>query len=224
MNQSCRGDLPSVIRNSAGLYEGSLEHYFQAIFHHAQNVRHPYHNFRHMTHVAWLCHDACRFYRESLTSRQMRHLLIAALFHDFNHSGTSGDDDLNIKRAIRGLEKHILSGDRLYLLEIGELIEITQFPYTVESTHLGLRALILRDADVSQALSVAWIQQIVFGLAAEWGKSPSEVLAIQEPFLSQVKFHTEWAQQRFPQVDIQAKVQEAQELVELLNVRWQPTV
>jgi hypothetical protein len=37
--------------------------------------------------VTWLCHQACAYYRAELTPLRMRELLIAALFHDFNHPG-----------------------------------------------------------------------------------------------------------------------------------------
>ena len=36
-----------------------------------------------MLHVTWLCYQAADFYRDRLTPRQIRNLLIAALFHDF---------------------------------------------------------------------------------------------------------------------------------------------
>ena len=92
--------VPQMLRNDMDLYEGDLVYYGQVIFHYAQNLCHPYHNFRHMLHVMWLCHEACKFYRNELSRRQMRDLLIAALFHDFNHSGMLGDDDLNILSEI----------------------------------------------------------------------------------------------------------------------------
>lgn len=211
------GSLPGIIRNEEGLYEGDLVHYFQVLFHHAQNVAHPYHNFRHMCHVVWLCYQACLFYRDALSPRQMRNLLIAALFHDFDHSGQMGHDDLNIARAIRGLRKHALAADLPYLEEIAELIRTTEYPHMTPPEKLDLCGKILRDADVSQAMSVAWIQQVVFGLAAEWNKKPIEVLKVQEPFLQCLSFHTTWALQQFPKCEISAKIREAAELVELLE-------
>ena len=65
-----------------------------------------------MLHVTWLCHQACEFYASELTNRQKRDLLIAALFHDFDHSGMMGEDDLNIARALRALDKHLSEDDR----------------------------------------------------------------------------------------------------------------
>src|SRR5437899_12891226 len=84
-----RGILPQIVRNDQDLYEGDLSHYLKVIFNHAINLNNPYHNFRHMFHVLWLCHEACKFYADGLTKRDKRNLLIAAVFHDFDHLGNS---------------------------------------------------------------------------------------------------------------------------------------
>src|SRR5580658_6965423 len=99
------GDLPEIIGNEEGLYEGDLISYLQILFFRSTNLHNPYHNFRHMLHVLWLCHKACRYYQKKLTPRQMRNLLVAALFHDFDHPGHPhpGEEDpdrINIEIAI----------------------------------------------------------------------------------------------------------------------------
>ncbi len=215
--------LPHVLCNEDKLYEGNLVSYARIIFLHAQNLNHPYHNFRHMFHVLWLCHEACRYYREvvqqPISRRAARNLLIAALFHDFNHSGLMGDDDLNVERALRGLRKHILEMDKPSLGDIESAIRGTQYPYVVQPQDLDLCGLILRDADVSQAFSVAWLQQVIFGLAAEWNMKPIEVLKLQEPFHRKLVFQTDWGRHQFPQVAVDSKIREAQDLVGLLEMK-----
>lgn len=57
------GDLPEIIGNEENLYEGKLILYFRILFCNSTNLKNPYHNFRHT-----------------------RNLLIAALFHDFDHT------------------------------------------------------------------------------------------------------------------------------------------
>lgn len=212
-----RGNIPQIVRNDENLYQGNLICYFRAVFNNARNLRYPYHNFRHIFHVMWLCYDACMFYRQQLTKREMRSLLIAAMFHDFDHSGTMGDDDINILRAVRGLERHLSEEDKAHLSEISAIIKVTEYPYKTSSDQLDLTAQIIRDADLGQAFSVAWIQQVVFGLASEWNKKPVEVLKMQGPFLLNLKFRTEWAQQMFPNIEIIKKIQEANELLGLLG-------
>jgi hypothetical protein len=147
----------------------------------------------------------------------MRNLLIAALFHDFDHSGKAGNDDLNIEISIRGLKKHIAPEDAEYFEEICDIIRPTEYPYKVSSESLSLSQQIMRDADMSQAFSTAWIQQVIFGLAKEWSMAPIKVLEIQEPFLSGIKFSTVWAKRKFDEQTIKEKIAEAQALLTLLN-------
>lgn len=207
-----------IIRNDLEVYEGNLTTYFPIVLQAARNWRHGYHNFRHVFHVLWLCHAACRYYATSLTLRQRRNLLVAALFHDFDHIGRSGDDDLNIELAIRGLYKHILPEDAGHVGSIVSLIQITQYPYKPGSEdELSLSAQILRDADSSQALSSAWLQQVLFGLGDEMGVGPITILGRQAQFHRDLRFRTEWAQKRFPQSVIDAKIAEARGLLALLN-------
>ena len=212
------GTIPSIVRNDGGLYEGDLKHYFRAVFNHATNLNNPYHNFRHMTHVLWLCYQACVFYSGGLLKRDMRNLLIAALFHDFDHTGSAGSDVINITLAVSGLRRHIAPEDDGEHERIAEIIKATEYPHVVPPERVGLLSRIIRDADLSQALSVAWIQQVVFGLATEWGRAPLDVLRDQVSFQKKLLFHTEWAQQMFSRLAVDTKVAEVQELVEILDV------
>ena len=216
------GDLPKIIGNDERLYEGDLTLYFRIIFFRSRNLNNPYHNFRHMLHVLWLCHQACRYYQNWLTARQLRNLLIAALFHDFDHPGhphpgERDPDRINIPIAIAGLRRYIIPADRAFLSQIEALIEATHYPYKIGSDKLDLLGQIIRDADLAQALSPAWIQQVVFGLAQEWEVSPLEVLKGQQSFLAGLSFSTCWAQQLFPQELIQAKIGEVEQLLRLLE-------
>jgi hypothetical protein len=216
------GDLPKIIKNEERLYEGDLTLYFRTLFFRSANLYNPYHNFRHMLHVLWLCHEACRYYQHKLTPRQMRNLLITALFHDFDHPGHPhpGEDDpdrINIGIAIAGLRRYITPTDCAFLPEIEALIEATHYPYKIGSDRLDLLGRIIRDADLAQALSPVWIQQVVIGLAQEWGVKPLEVLRAEGSFLAALSFHTRWARQLFPQELVQAKIEEAEQLLRLLE-------
>lgn len=208
--------IASIIRNDKGLYAGDLRHYFRKFMQNARNLGNAYHNFRHILHVVYLCHDACEYYRDTFSLRERRHLLIAALYHDYNHPGRAGNDDLNIQFALRGLEQHIQPEDRFALDKISDIISATEFPYTRPFTELSLACLILRDADAAQAMSVAWIQQVVFGLGAEMGVCWQQVLRMQEGFHAGLKFHSSWAREKFPPDMIAAKIAEAKELIDLL--------
>jgi len=209
------GSVPAIVTNEEGLYEGDLVHYFQVFFREATNLRNPYHNFRHTCHVMWLCHKAARYYRDRLSPREIRSLLIAALFHDFDHTGKHGPDSINIELALQALDRHLLPEDRNQGIE--SLVSATEFPYTLGTDGLDLMARILRDADLGQAFSVAWIQQVIFGLSTEWGKDPLDLLRLQEPFHRNLRFQTEWGSLTFPPALVDAKVAEAQALLALLD-------
>jgi hypothetical protein len=152
----------------------------------------------------------------------MRNLLIAALFHDFDHPGhphpgENDPDRINIPIAIAGLRRYVMPADRAFLPQIEALIEATHYPYKIGSDKLDLLGQIIRDTDRAQALSPAWIQQVVFGLAQEWELSPLEVLKRQGSFLAGLSFSTGWAQQLFPEELIQAKIEEVEQLLQLLH-------
>lgn len=219
-SKNVRGSIPDIIKNVAGVYEGDLQAYFRAVFKNAKNLNTPYHNFRHMCHVLWLCHDACVFYGNQIPKREARRLMIAALFHDFNHTGRPGPDNINIELAITGFRTHLQPGDLtpedIYPIEW--LIRCTEYPYRSPSENLELPAQIIRDADLSQALAPAWIQQVIFGLAQERGKEPSDVLKMQIPFHNKLNFATEWAKQLFPSAAIQAKIDETMDLLGILGL------
>ena len=215
------GDIPEIIGNDRGLYEGDLTGYFRTLIFHATNLVRPYHNLRHMLHVTWLCYQAAEFYRDRLTPRQIRNLLIAVLFHDFDHPGhphpgAEDPDAINIGRAIAALRRHIAPEDRPFLPAIEGLIEATHYPYAVAVEQLDLSAQIIRDADLAQALSPVWIQQVVIGLAREQRVSPLDILKTQPAFLTALSFNTEWARERFPARMIAAKIAEAERLLALL--------
>ena len=212
-----RGSLPRIIRNTDRLYEGNLIAYFRIVFGKANNLRNPNHNFRHLMHVLYECYQACVFYKGELSPRQMRNLLIAAMFHDFNHSGKRDKDSEQVRRAIKALQHHALPPDQEHLPDILDLVCWTEYPYEIRTASLPLGAQILRDADLSQAMSVAWIQQVVFGLAEEWDISPIEVLRRHEKFLVSLRFATAWAQETFPEEAIDSKIMEAQELLALVE-------
>ncbi len=211
------GTIPEIICNDKKLYEGDLRDYFKIIFTKGQNLSKPYHNFRHIFHVMWLCHDACKFYKNQLSKREMRNLLIAAMFHDFNHTGSTKNDQINIQNALKGLKKYISQKDKVFYKEIYDLIKETQFPHKTPSLELPLLAQILRDADVGQTLSTDWIQQIVFGLSVEMGTTPILILKKQEEFLRSLHFTSKWGRLKFDSVQIGKKIKETSDILKIIE-------
>jgi hypothetical protein len=214
-----RGSLPEIIRNDKNVYEGDLRYYFQILWEYAKNLNHPYHNFRHILHVTYAVYRMCEHYvgLGLITPLQARFALIAALFHDFDHTGKPGPDSVNTARAIAGLHRHVLDEDRPYLGKMDGMIRDMEFPHQLPSASLSLLHRMLRDADMVQALDPVWLQEVVFGLAKERDVPPFEVLRQQVDFLQKLEFHTGWAQKHYPRSMIENKIAEAQALIDILQ-------
>ena len=201
-----------IITNPDAKYPGDLKHYLKVVWY-SPNVNVPYHNLRHMLHVMWATYHGAEFYKDEISPRTLRNMLIAALFHDYNHPGETGNDARNIEIAIRGLKTFLLPIDQPHLGEISEYIKATQFPHL--KLELTLAAKIVRDSDIAYTLSDAWIQTVSFGLNQEIGLSTEEMLRSQEGFLRSLKFETEWAEKEYtPRIDL--RIAEANEMCEVI--------
>lgn len=204
-----------IIENIESFYSGDLKHYFKAIWG-STNVNLPYHNIRHMLHVMWSAYNGLKFYEDRFDKDTRRCVLIAALFHDFNHTGKTGNDDVNIEIALRGIEHNILPEDMKYLTKIKSYISATRFPhFDIEFNVQNLPMFLLRDADVSYTLSDVWIQTVGFGLNYELGLTSEQILRGQEQFLNSVELFTDWARMEYS-AKLKDRMLEANRLVKAL--------
>jgi hypothetical protein len=203
-----------IVTNKDNTYPGDLTHYLRIIWN-APNALAPYHNIRHMLHVMWATYDGALYYKDQISPRTLRNMLIAALFHDYNHSGKSGNDAYNIEYAIHGLKTFILDEDRTCIEEISEYIRGTQFPHL--DMELTLAGKILRDVDITYTLSDTWIQTVGFGLAQEIGISTEAMLRGQEAFLKSLHLETEWAKKEFGS-KIEDRIREAKDMCDVIYI------
>ena len=202
-----------IVLNKDNKYPGDLKHYLRVIWH-SPNLLKPYHGLRHMLHVFWDTYYGALYYGEKISPRTLRNMLIAALFHDYNHCGKTGNDAANIALAIEGLKQHILPIDEPYLDEIVSYIKATEYPH--KEGEMPLPALIIRDADISYTLSDTWIQLVNFQLNREMGLSPEEMLRSQQPFLEKyLKFSTEWAEKKYSD-RVTARIEEVKDMVKVI--------
>ena len=109
----------------------------------------PYHNF---SHSLWVANYAQMIYTHETNKKAPKELIIAALFHDFDHSGGFFKDDLeNIFRAVRGYiiwaDSH-REFDETFDNKVINLIRQTQYPHLAPAT--SFEAACLRDADLLQ--------------------------------------------------------------------------
>jgi hypothetical protein len=204
--------LPDIILNRMGLYEGDLCHYFR-VAEAAPNRANGYHGLRHPYHVLFLCHLAALYYQDKLTPREIRNLLIAALFHDYGHLGGKAKSDReNIERAVVGLRKHCLDIDRPYLSDIEDIMWATEYPHK-DADKEPLVNQIIQDTDLCQAFDTAWYTITIHGLGGELGLTPLQMLERQPAFIRSIVFKTAWAEQQFPLAMREAKIAEAQDFI-----------
>jgi len=170
------------------IYKGDLYHYFRFLLTASSN-NNPYHNLVHSCYVLEKTYEAALY--SGLFSRNVRNLLIAAMFHDYGHSGKIGHEDKEIEKALYFLREIILPEDKSYTESIASLILATKYPYQ-EDEDLNEAALILRDADLSQILDNNWFELCVIGLSQEMGLGLKEMLKENIRFLKDLKFQSSW--------------------------------
>lgn len=206
--------LIELINNEEGTYQGDLRHYYKVLWK-AGNIAHPYHNMRHMQHVMWHTHRAARVHTE-ITVLDIRLMLIAALFHDYNHRGTVGNDAENIAIAIEAMKENLLEEDKQHADTIALYITATQFPHL--DGDFPIQALLLRDVDIASTLNDVWMQMTIIDMGKEFGSTPEAMLKMQIPFLTiYLKFSTEWAEKEY-RSKIEDRLVEVRKMMECLGI------
>lgn len=130
----------------------------------------------------------------------LKALMIACLWHDYDHSAGYLPDVENIKVALtsldhwRALPEYIEVAEEIFkdlqAWRVGELIRVTEFPFVHEPMYMAEK--IIRDADLLYSFADA-TGPILNGLYTELanaGKFPPEV-TFQRMIEGQAKFHDE---------------------------------
>jgi len=209
---------PSVFYN---LLEGwNLLKYWKIFLEHNTALNAPYHNQFHtecvmkntyLLSVKHLTSPNDGFKEKEKKSRQIKKLLIAALFHDFNHSAGEKSDAENVQKAIKAFLEHSFESEEDNK-EIISIIKATQFPYVIDEKDLSLSQQIIRDADMMQMFEPNFFQQIIVGLLHTELKIPTlkGCVDAQMKFMANTHFRTETAKQKF--------VVEAPKIIEDLKI------
>lgn len=151
----------------------------------------PYHNFYHILCVSYNAQAIATSL--GLFQEEIRLLMLAALFHDFNHSGGKLPDSENVKNAIASFLEHSseTEEDNNFVVEI---IKATEYPYVIKEDELSLYQKIIRDADLMQVFEKNYLQQNVFGLMQELKFHKLEMMLDGSlSFWQNCKFHTDYA-------------------------------
>lgn len=149
------------------IYDFGLQNELMYIVNSNQSNYLPYHNLRHTLNVFECCYDIySKYFNYDVPYKACRDLLIAALFHDFNHSGGLLEDSINVQIAILNMKNHfkgILNEE--HIDAIGDILNATKYPYENDE-FLTIRQMVIRDADLAQAASSDFIY-FVCGLFEE---------------------------------------------------------
>jgi len=177
------------------LKEHDLQYYWKILFEKNKSNDLPYHNLFHTQCVliySYLISDSLKISKE-----EIRKILVAAIFHDFNHSGGKLTDDLNIKEAISSFLKYSKE-DNDTNKDIISIIKATQYPYIIPDNILTINQKIIRDADLLQNVEPNFMNQVIRGLLINELKIPFDKLKETElDFYKNLKFYTDYARDKF---------------------------
>lgn len=158
----------------------------------------PYHSNFHLLDVFVTSMEIANTY-DTLTEKDRLELGLAALLHDFNHSGGKFSRDAdNITLAIDGLVEFIdwnkldieSSGVDEFVIE--ELINITEYPHIREP--YTLKQMIIRDADMSQCYNKNWFLNVITGaLMKEKGMTIIDSIDAQIKYIKNIQYYTDHA-------------------------------
>ena len=155
-------------------------------------VENDYHNNEHMINVFNNSIVLFNNYKDEYDLITYHKLILglAALFHDFNHSGGKLKDSENIELALVALEEFLVTIDKSDLYDdIKNIIIATEFPHL--DIELDILQKIIRDADTMGGIIEGW-ESVVSNLASEYNKTLVEFIPTQIKFLDVVKFNTDY--------------------------------
>lgn len=152
----------------------------------------PYHNLNHLLTVLKYCYIGSK--KELITDeKELRELLLAAIFHDVNHSGGKKTDDINVSNSKKAIKEFVESQKIDVSIDaINEILDATQYPYVLDDSKLNKRQSIIRDADLMQVFEYNWIHQNIYGLSSELNMGFLDFVKPQRKFLDSVEFNTKW--------------------------------
>lgn len=152
----------------------------------------PYHNLNHLLTVLKYCYIGA-IEESIINEKELRELLLTAIFHDFNHSGGKKTDDVNIKISKKAIKEFVESENiDVDIDSVNEILDATQYPYIIEGSSLNIRQSIIRDADLMQVFEYNWIHQNIAGLSSELKMNFLDFVKPQRKFLDSTEFNTKW--------------------------------
>lgn len=159
-----------------------------------------YHNNYHIYFMTWLCDQI--FGSQSWDEQagcDIKSLLVACMFHDYDHTGGKKEDSINVNRAIDAFQKAYRN---LKMVDINpelvvSLIRITEYPYTDQARTLEEQC--MRDADLLYTTVMGDPEIVMLHLCNEMEilhkrtYTSEEMLKGYETFIMEATLHTDIA-------------------------------
>lgn len=154
----------------------------------------PYHGIDHLFEVFKMVHNIIlnnTIYEYDVNYKL--ELYIAALFHDYAHSGGVLTDDKNIINALEGLYLFHQANPYFDLSITTEIIKATEYPYSIKDEDIKLfEQRLIRDADMCYLFDDLSVVKLYYGLRVEFKKDLNEFYNNQYNFLNNVQFYNEY--------------------------------
>lgn len=179
-----------------------------------------YHNFNHLLTVSKYCLLIGK--DEKLNEYELRNLICASFFHDFNHSGSNKKDSHNIALSIGAFSDFynnyvvdLFTKSKIDFNLVITLIQQTEFPYRTDFNLTNLH-LILRDADMCQLFEYDILYTSIFGLSEELKIKKLKRLDDQINFIQTISFNTNYAKEMWQKLK-ESKLKEFELLKKIIN-------
>lgn len=153
----------------------------------------PYHGIDHLFEVFKFSYSISQFVTNDEINKL--ELLMACLFHDYNHSCGKLKDSENISNAIDGLTMFHKIYPEFDLEMTKDIILATEYPYTLPDEGLTIEQKIIRDSDMCYLFNDISIVKLYQGLRTEFNQNLDDFLSNQGKFLDNVHFYTDKCQQ-----------------------------
>lgn len=181
----------AVFNHICDEYDLAIARDFIIEFNKGRNLR--YHNTEHCFTVARLCHnlaslDSCYF-----TDWEMKMMIAAAMFHDFDHTGRD-PDSRNIELAVSGMRHFFADSSETDKTVMEELIRVTEYPFVREPTSNMQR--VIRDADLLHVYEPNHVETSIYGLRYEiedqlgYDIPIVDFVATNKEFVSNIRWYT----------------------------------
>lgn len=154
----------------------------------------PYHNLNHLLVILKFCYEGLKVEGFDVENEgEVMPLLLAAIFHDVNHTAGEQKDKINVAIAKDSVSEFISTQNiDIDTKLVCEIIDATEYPYVIPGNELTPLQAIIRDADLLQTTEPNWIHQVILGLSKEMNIRFFDLMVGQRKFLESAEFNTEW--------------------------------